>query len=499
MKKRIILLMISLCIGFSLCSCKSIDKPNISQKITMYLEGNSESWLKSHSFYTPLQAERITAFNNRLKELGIHDEIVIKYFPSNIDKNTFEKGAKTIDEIRKHDKDADIIDFDQSFVSQLEPIDSFLEDGASKDLRNEYPKNVLDLSKINGHYYYVPIVVYPFTVPSAQINKEYYDKHQKGINAAATSSKRLLEYFDQSYSSVENFILFRDVDFSSIISDKYQKIYMTPLFIRKSDGKVVNPYEEKYIVDMMRLLADIRYKGFTGKGLDDKKYENILNENHYIVDFSNMQTTKILNKFHDDVKNVDLGKEMYNGIGGLGILKSSKHKKEAFDILKIMNTDKKSASILQFGPNPQRNKDGKIIDNAHTTIGSFNFLGNNMIIESAENEIPDKAAFYKKMEESSNVDQSQLYPFNFNMKNMEVKVDDFNKIMNSSPNMDTNVLGNIAANLGDKNESAAVKPDEYMQEIAHINQKLKQAGIQDVINELQKQVDQWEKDENRNS
>lgn len=111
-------------------------------------------------------------------------------------------------------------------------------------------------------------------------NKEYYQLHKDDINNNLGSTKQLLSYFNDNYEIQDNYILANNFDVSALIFEDYQKIANTPFYIRRSDGKVINPYNEKDILEIMEIIVQIRNKGFTGKGLNDDELKDILDKNN---------------------------------------------------------------------------------------------------------------------------------------------------------------------------------------------------------------------------
>lgn len=312
-------------------------------------------------------------------------------------------------------------------------------------------------------------------------NKEYYQLHKDDINNNLRSTKQLLSYFNDNYEIQDNYILANNFDVSALIFEDYQKIANTPFYIRRSDGKVINPYNEKDILEIMEIIVQIRNKGFTGKGLNDDELKDILDKNNIIMNIYEGNSERIAPE-REEMISFDLDKERYCYAGGFSILANSKNKEEAFTLISIMNTDKKAASLLQYGSDPKKDNEGKIISNAHMYYGSWNNLGNDYICESAQGQPENKAQYFREMEDSAKID-IRTYPLVYDYSKIAPKIDELNKI----PTSDASVESCLACLRGED----ALDTDAFMKEIEKINQQLEAAGANEVIKMLQEQVDRW--------
>lgn len=469
-----------------LCGCsdqKKKDEEKAIQEVVLYIEEKSENWIHSDAVFEPVASDRIDAFNDRLKEMGIDLKLVVKMYPAC---NTLEKCSMTAENIIQHDPKADIISFHETYLDELYPLDEYLETEDGKAVMKEMSEDRVKTLRINDVLYQIPRMNYPLVSAGIYIDAAYEKEHHAILESLKGDPKGILTYFKDQYVEDQDWILSDGLEFIPFISDAYQEVPNTPLFIRKQDGKIVNPYEEDEIKDLMRMFAEIRWKGLTGKNLSYDKLQEIVSKGNMILSSSIGLSERIPRKLVDKIK-LDMSNEYYTWESGLSILKDSKHKEEAFKILTVMNTDEKAAFALQYGPNPKRNSEGIIVDDMHRTEGSWNGLGNNMIIESAENEIPDKKEYFKHMEDTSNVHKAALYPSVFDLTSFAAQLDDFQTIMLNSNMKDTSITACMACTVtGDIQD-----PDAFMKEIEKVNQKLKAAGIDQMIQDLQAQLDQW--------
>lgn len=471
----------------SLSGCAN-DKTKI-QEVVIYVEQGSEGWLPSEQVYEELQSVRIDAFNKRLEEMNAGLKLVVKNYPHC---STSKRCDLIAQDIVSEDADADIVTFNQRDVSDLEPLDSYFDTEEGKKYLNLMSKNKVKILKINNSLYHFPKMLYPLVAPVALIDADYYQAHKAGIDAVKDNGKDLLTYFRDHYEEKEGWLLADGLNLLPFFNN-YENIEGTCLFIRKNDGKVVNPYDETEIKDILKILAEIRWKGYTGKNLEPDKLDKIIESGNFVLSSSDDLSAKIVKDSGKNVK-IDLGKEHYSYTSGFSILKASKHKEEAFKLLAVMNTDEESSSILQFGVNPKRNSDGKIIDDAHLFQGSWNNFGNNLIIESAENEPENKQSYFKKLEEESDAYTTTLYPKVFDLSSVAAKLDELEEIAIKSKRSDTSIMRCLACNVtGDIQD-----PEAFMEEIEKVRANLKKAGIDEVVEELQRQLDEWKENETAN-
>lgn len=478
--KKMFTLFLTFFMLITIVSCKSED--NVKE-IVFYIEQYSEDYLDTSELYKPIESERIDAFNNYIKEEGYNIKLVVKAYPATegIDDMSLSSRKNRINDILKHDENIDVINFDSAYLSELEPLDEYLTSKEGKQLAKQVSSNRLETLKVNDKLYYFPKVIYPLMTKKVSFNKAYYQLHKDDINNNLQSTKQLLSYFNDNYEIQDNYILANNFDVSALIFEDYQKIANTPFYIRRSDGKVINPYNEKDILEIMEIIVQIRNKGFTGKGLNGDELKDIIDKNNIIMNLYDGNSERIAPE-SEDMISFDLDKERYCYTGGFSILANSKNKEEAFTLISIMNTDKKAASLLQYGSDPKKDNEGKIISNAHMYYGSWNNLGNDYICESAQGQPENKALYFREMEDNANFD-SRTYPLVYDYSKMESKIDELNKI----PTSDASVESCLACLRGED----ALDTDAFMKEIENINQRLEAAGANDVIKMLQEQVDRW--------
>lgn len=482
--KKIIQSVSVFCLSLSLVGCAT--KESVKE-IILYTDINSIGWLDYGENYTSLESDRLDAFNKRLNALGMNAKLVIKsYLPA----VGYQQKGELVQNILEQDPDADMIFFNSAYVNDLEPLDSYLESDHGQELTSQFSNTWLQNLKINGHTYMIPKNVYPLTKQCAIISNTTWEKYPDLQNQ--TSAFSVLQYMESHYEPTENQVLFLYMSLSNLLADQYQAITNdedSPLYLRKSDYTVVNIYEEEPVLNLLRLINSIHQKGLTGKGMNVADFQSLssMPDGGQALQFGNNFSFA---PQEDLFQTLYFGQEMYVSAGGLSILKDSDAKEEAFEILWAMNTDKKAAEILQYGSDPDRNEDGKIIDNQHTYFGSWNMLGNDMITESSQGQPENKKEYFKSMEEKSDVNREHMTPLLFDTSSFNDKLDTFLSIIDKNQYVNMNVDSIYMA-------EQAFDTQQFENYLQTVRSRLKEAGIEKVQAELQKQVDTWLKEQEK--
>lgn len=482
MKKKVnSLLLISIFMMFILSGCTKQEEPT---EVVWYIEDGNQDWIPRDQCYEELSIERIDAFNERVKELGENIKLVIKTYPITTDTSRRDVTVRKqkLQTIREKDPNIDVIQFDNALLSELEPLDTYLETEQGKELAQQVSQKRLDTLKVDGSLYHFPLSLFPIETLKLYFMESYYMEHKEELDPLLQSPKDLLTYFLNHYELQEGQLLAHGFNLSALIYDSYESIPSTPFYVRRADNKVINPYREDYILEFMRLFSELRFQGFTGKGLSDEELHEISKSNSFVF-FSGAGFPKKYDITREGVISFDIGEWQYCYTGGFSILKSSDQKDAAFTLMKIINTDKESANILQYGVNPKKDAEGKVISSAHKSYGSWNQLGNNMISDQAQGEPDHKQEYFRREEENADI-REQEFPIVWDFTGIEEQVD----ILNNLPDIDYRVNEILAGS-----RESEITTDEFMKKIEQIAIQLEEAGADEVMEQLQKQVDAWVK------
>lgn len=453
-----------------------------AEDIVVYLSEYNARWLKIEdtSLYTAVESPILDAVNDRLQEMesGLH--LTLKLY-AEADKPSEEKNM--INTIKVTDPDADIVPFSQYAVSEFFPLDDLWEE----DLNTYYTEERLNTLRIHGKLMYFPKIIYPLVTPLVYVDEQYYAQHAAELQSVVHDPRSLLKYSHDHFAMRDDLILTDRIDFTSVVSDNYQNIPNTFLYIRKADGQVVDPYAEPALRETIALASDMRISGMTGLGMDPAAYERAASQMKFAI------TTTMA---YDDGKDIDVygrkqfkaGHDEYCYESGFSVLEDSDQKEDAYRLMHILLTDTKCSELLQYGIEPVRNASGKIVDDSHTRFGTWQPLGNNYLTESSEQEPEGKLQFYINKEKESDVHETNIYPAVFDLEDLNSDLSKLERIVSETGD-DMDIHACLACTIKTENIPST---EEYMQKIDVLEGRLQEAGITDVIAALQEQVDAYE-------
>lgn len=161
----------------------------------------------------------------------------------------------------------------------------------------------------------------------------------------------------------------------------------------------------------------------------------------------------------------------------IAISSNSKNKEKAFEFLNLLNTDEYLRNLINYGiEDVHYEKVGdqtiKLLntDQKNYDVSYFS-LGNLFLTYKLEGEPEDKWEEFKEFNDDSEV--SPALGFKFDSSNVTTEIAAIN-----------NVLEEFKSTI----YSGSVDVDEYLEKL---NTKLEEQGIQKVIDEMQKQIDEW--------
>lgn len=117
-------------------------------------------------------------------------------------------------------------------------------------------------------------------------------------------------------------------------------------------------------------------------------------------------------------------------------------------------------------------------------------LGNDMITESSQGQPENKKEYFKSMEEKSDVNREHMTPLLFDTSSFNDKLDTFLSIIDKNQYVNMNVDGIYMADQ-------AFDAQQFENYLQTVRSRLKEAGIEEVQTELQKQVDTWSKEQEK--
>ncbi|GIN41857.1 ABC transporter substrate-binding protein [Heyndrickxia oleronia] len=156
---------------------------------------------------------------------------------------------------------------------------------------------------------------------------------------------------------------------------------------------------------------------------------------------------------------------------------TSKNPKKAMEFLNLLNTDPYLRNLVDKGiegVHYEKNEDGTIKD-LPARIDNYNVptysLGNHFVLYLYENDPKDKWDKFKEFNESAKPAPTLGFHFNSDSVRSEIAS-----------------ITNISKEFYPALATGSVDPEEYLPKY---NKKLKEAGIDKVLKEIQKQFDEW--------
>lgn len=452
-----------------------------NETLTIYIPEHSETWIDSDKVID----NRINTLNAILKEKGKKYSIEVKTVENNMADKDMLSAQKTMLEELSKDK-ADIVYFDsnQPLYEYFKVLNEDFEKENGKKLLQEIPEHLLEANKIKNNIYYIPKVSIPYQQLYAVFDDDFYETYKNEITSNIKDPVALLNALIDSYQAEKNEILMdgKPLTCFTILASDYIQIKGTPLCINEK-GKVMNPLDDKRFMEVYQLLVEADLKGYTGRDFTEKEWDTFYQKGKTGLEYSNSYLSKDSYGTNDTTrKEIALSDSTYPvRTSGYGILKTSEHADNAFDFLCEINSDQQLSNLLIYGEKPELNVVGNVVTDKNYFEGLFmGSLGNDMITTPQVDQKTDKKNIVFELDRQTN-DES-LKPNILDLSNVIEKIDKINNIWNDFDSITSNFK---------VYDHKKVTMDEVLQMFSDENKKLKEAGIDDVIVELQKQVDDF--------
>lgn len=357
-------------------------------------------------------------------------------------------------------------------------LDPYL-DTLGKEMKEEIDGRFWEGAKIDGKTYAVPTQKELGVAPMWVFTKEYVDKYNIPFNEIHTLEdlEPWLKVIKENEPDVVplyitkgfSYTVFFDqlVDPVGILLDDNGELKIQNMFETEEMKSALETlrryYQAGYInADSATAQDDKSIKRFVTKADGQPYAEEIWSENlGYPVVSSQITDTWITN-------GSTTGSMM-------AVSSNSKNKEKAIKFLNLLNTDKELRNLINYGiegTHYEKVSDNviKLIDKSSYDVPYF-ALGNLFITYVTENEPATKWDEFQDFNDAAKV--SPALGFKFNSKEVSTEIAAVN-----------NVLEEFKSTL----YSGSVDVDEYL---GKLNQKLKQQGLDKIITEMQKQVDEW--------
>lgn len=366
----------------------------------------------------------------------------------------------------------------------FKPIDDLLKtqgQGIVKELNPAF----LEGSKVDGHNYGVPANK---ELPSQDVwrfNKTLLDKYNLDISKVRdlNSLEPLLKTIKEKEPTVVPLAM--DKMYMPILPFDYliDKMPMA-VYLDTKDYKIVDVLETPELKEALTTMHKYYQAGYispeaatttslndlqlSGKWFSDRAQSQPLADNLWSESYG-----------YPVVSKPTTDPTIYNMsvMGSLqAISANSKHPEKAMEFLNLLNTDKTFRNLVDSGIEGEHYE--KISDNVMKNLpASKNYdmpsysLGNNMLLFLGPNDAADKWEQFKKFNDSGKA--SPLLGFNFDSTKVATQIAS---------------LQNVKEQYWAPLMTGTVDPNEYLPKAI---EQFKAAGIDDIIAEAQRQLDEW--------
>ena len=359
-------------------------------------------------------------------------------------------------------------------------LDSYLE-GENRKLKESIPDFVWDDAKVNGAIYSVPNYQVCYYQECAMTPKRLADKYNLDVSSIKTLSD-LEPYLLQLKENEPDIYPLNPADFTAN-TIKYKSLPSIPsLAVNINDGetKLYSKYETKEYKDMLLLFRDYFKKGYIRSDMLSAVNDS-LNMKYGVWCSSSKPGSNIdnLQLYGEEIVEIPL-QTPYVAIGAsqaamTAVSKNSKHPQKALQLLELVNTDKELYNMLCFGLEGKHyNKISddviKSFDNAGYAPNESWVFGNQFNAYYMEGQETD---IWEETDKINRTAARSIYRgFTVDFSNIKSNVAKLSAVENEYKYI---ALG-------------TAEPEELLNEFIR---ELKEAGLDKVYNEVQKQMNDF--------
>lgn len=359
-----------------------------------------------------------------------------------------------------------------------------LMDEHGKELKSALDPAFLEGAKIDGKLYAVPTNKEVGQQGVYVFNKRLVDKYKFDIQRIKSFEdlEPMLQTIKEKESGIQPMTTFTPhAPFDYILDDKMP--FAVPL---EGENKIVNVYE----TDEMKQNLDTLHKYYKAGYI---KSDAATSKEPWALDVENWFVRKELYQpYAENIWSRNAGYELVvqpmhespitfnNSVTGSmqAISATSKNPERAMEFLNLLNTDEYLRNLMDKGiegEHYEKLDNGRIKDlpaRKNYTVPSF-ALGNQFILDLYEEDSDDK---WEKFEEFNNQsDDAPTLGFYFDPKPVRTEIA---------------AISNVTSEFAQALLTGSVNPDEYLPKF---NKKLKEAGLDKALDEMNKQYEEWKK------
>ncbi|PKR86343.1 ABC transporter substrate-binding protein [Heyndrickxia camelliae] len=364
------------------------------------------------------------------------------------------------------------------------PVDKLL-NTVGKDMKKAIDPAFLEGAKIDGKLYGIPSNKEVGQQEVLVFNKRLVDKYHLNIKSVHTLAdlEPLLKTIKENEPDVTPIATFKPyLPFDYVLGDELPMAF--PL--EGDTGKVVNFFDTDIAMNTLETMHKFYKEGFikadaaTSKDPWPMEVQNWFVRKEIYQPYAELLWSRSAGY---DVAVQPLSKPVtFNGsvTGAIQAISStSKNPEKAMAFLNLLNTDPYVRNLVDKGIEGVHYKtldDGKIED-LPARVKNYNMptyaLGNHFILKLYENDPKDKWEAFKKFNEESTPAPSLGFYFDTTPVRTEIAS-----------------ITNVSKEFAPALLTGSVDPKEY---VPKMDKKLKEAGLDKVLAEIQKQYDAWKK------
>ncbi len=450
--------------------------------------------------YQEVYAKRFDLFNKRLGKLGIAAKVVFKYLPDSYEAAAEEEeggfrleqelicSGEAIQTLLQNDLDADIAQFSSMEYDRFLPLDSYMESEGMQRAQAAIPQEIWDVNRINGTTYQIPRGNVCVKEAAYCFQKSFLDQYRVDLDEEKIKKMTpeeviqwLLPYFEEERLLEGGYYLTNAayLDFSDYLLGEYMPVLegtTNNLYVHMREKKIADGFSMQRIKDAFAL-----YQYIYENNLDAHDSPGSLSARP-VFTIQNMPGLKQLQGSYDDAEDivsVPLGNPFLTRSLGNGVFSGSKHKELAMQVLAASVYDEELSNLMIYGV-PEEDyvlSNGYAVGKQQGTLsymGTFGAIGNNFIAYPNERETPDKEERSRNLFREM---QPDLY-------------------RNFVPDWDEELLKQMSRLAAVYQEAVRTLQSSEVPDLEAFltmqQEKLEEAGRDDVMRKLQEQLDGWE-------
>ncbi|MED5018214.1 ABC transporter substrate-binding protein [Paenibacillus chibensis] len=338
-------------------------------------------------------------------------------------------------------------------------------------------------AKVNGKIYGIPTNKEVATQRVFRFNKQFVDKYN--LDISNVNSLESLEPILKTFKEKEGYApLWGDKNTSPYLAYDFvtEKLPMAIPF-GSTDYKVVNFLDQPDTMKTFETLHKYYKAGYLPADIATSTNSDYQKNGKWLVDMADSQPYADLTWSRStgyDIVSKPAGEAIATNTSVLGsmmaISSTSENPEKAMEFLNLLNTDPYLRNLVDMGiegTHYKKNADGTVTDLPAAKdydMPSF-ALGNEFILNLYDNDPKDKWEQFKKF--NADAKSSPLLGFHFDPSKVQTEMA---------------ALKNVSDEYMPALMTGTVDPKDY---IAKADQKFKAAGLDTVMAEVQKQIDEW--------